>query len=80
VNFTVNGDGEALRCDVKNSSETHKDAQGIASALSEVGCEIMGGKELALLFAGWSRTEAGKEREFAHAVRAATRRQCIHCL
>jgi hypothetical protein len=44
---TVNGDGKALLYDVKTCSETRKDAQGIASTLSEVGCEIMGSKELA---------------------------------
>jgi hypothetical protein len=54
MNFTVNGDGEALLFDVRNCSGTRQDAQGIALLLSEVGCEVMGGKEHAPIFAGWT--------------------------
>jgi hypothetical protein len=54
MNFTVNGDGEALLFDVKDCSGLRKDAQGIASLLSEAGCEVMGGKEHAPNFAGWT--------------------------
>jgi hypothetical protein len=54
MNFTVKGDGEALLFDVKDCSGLRKDAQGIASLLSEAGCEVMGGKEHAPNFAGWT--------------------------
>jgi hypothetical protein len=54
MNFTVNVDGEALLFDVKDCSGLRKDAQGIASLLSEAGCEVMGGKEHAPNFAGWT--------------------------
>jgi hypothetical protein len=47
MNLTVNGVGEALLFDVKDCSDTRKDAQGIATLLSEMGCEVMGGKERA---------------------------------
>jgi hypothetical protein len=54
MNLTVNGDREALLFDVKDCSDTRKNAQGIATLLSEMGCEVMGGKERVPIFAGWT--------------------------
>jgi hypothetical protein len=49
MNSIVNGNREALLYDVKNCSETRNNAQ---RHRVEVGCEIMGGKQLAPIFTG----------------------------
>ena len=45
---------DALLWDVRNCSETRKDAEGIATLLQEIGTNIVGGEENADRFGGWT--------------------------